>query len=829
MTINSPITSTIPTRLRLGSGIFAVPFLVLSLLAALYMAASPAHGDTSTLERERERRSAQALEAQQELLRGDRAYEAGNYEEAVAAYAAARGLLGPAAPTNALWKASTERYAQASVEQARHLAKTGSREEAHALLDTVLKADVAPGYSGATQLKAQIDDPLHYNPALTPEHVIDVDKVRRLLYEAEGFASLGRYGQSLAFYEEVLRHDPTNTAARRGMEAVHQQVALYSDAASDETRATMLAAVDEAWEIKVNPNDFEANLNPDLEGGMGPGGRSAEEKLRSIIVPQVELEGVNLSEAIEYLRQVSASLDLITLDPEQRGVSFVVDLGTGESDVAKRISTTRFDLKLHNVPIGKILKYINEATGTTTRVDEYAVTIRAVGVTDTDLVTRSFRVPPDFLSREAIGEQAADDDPFAPEKGGNQGLLPQRLSPKEFLKSKGVSFPEGASASLNARTSTLQVTNTRMNVDFVEQVVAAITEKEPVVVVVEVRIINTSQELLEELGYDWITSGGHLNGGLYPNGGTPGNGTAIADFTAPGFDGVTSGLRSGEATSSDDTVDTLIKSGFANNDQEGARAPGIISLVGAWDSGTVGVMLRGLDQHKGIDQMFKKTVVTRSGQKAVIESVIEMIVPTEYEPPQVSIASGGAAVDLITGEAAAASTTFATPSTPTAFETRKLGCMLEVEPLVGPNRQYVELSLQPTVRRFDGFIDYGTPINGGNSSFGINFGGIGVPGVPTFNRSSNFGELTANSILMPVFSVIRSNSNLTIADGETVVMGGLLEDHHLKYEDKVPILGDLPLVGRFFRSESESSDRNALVIMVTVRLVDPSGHPYRGR
>jgi len=794
------------------------------------MTATPAHGDTSILEQERERRSAQAVEAQQELLRGDRAYEAGNYEEAVTAYAAARGLLGPAAPTNALWKASAERYAQASVEQARHLAKTGSQEEAHALLDTVLSADLAPGHSGATQLKAQIDDPLRYNPALTPEHVGEVDKVRRLLYEAEGFASLGRYGQSLAFYEEVLRQDPTNTAARRGMEAVHQQVALYSDAASDETRGAMLAAVDEAWEIKVNPIDFEANLNPDIEGGMGPGGRSAEEKLRSIVVPQVDLEGVNLSEAIEYLRQVSASLDLLTLDPEQRGVSFVVDLGTGESDVAKRISTTRFDLKLRNVPIGKILKYINEATGTATRVDEYAVTVRAVGVTDTDVVTRSFRVPPDFLSRESIGEQGGDDDPFGGDKEGSGGLLPQRLSPLDFLKSKGVSFPEGASASLNARTSILQVTNTRVNLDYVEQIVAAITEKEPVVVVIETRIINTSQDILEELGYDWITNGGHLSGGLYVGGGTTGNGSAIGDFASPGFDSITSGLRSGDGTHSDDAIDTLIRNGFANSDQEGARGPGIITLAAVSNSGTIAAMMRGLDQHKGIDQMYKKSVVTRSGQKAVIESVIEMIIPTEYEPPQIPNTVGGSAiVDLVTGEVAAASVSFATPATPTAFEMRKLGCMLEVEPLVGPDRQYVELSIQPTVRRFDGFIDYGTPINGGSSGFDINFEGVGVAGIPSFNRSSNFGQVTANSILMPVFSVIRSNANLTIADGETVVMGGLLEDHHFKYEDKVPILGDLPLVGRFFRSESESSNRNALVIMVTVRLVDPSGHPYRGR
>ncbi len=37
-------------------------------------------------------------------------------------------------------------------------------------------------------------------------------------------------------------------------------------------------------------------------------------------------------------------------------------------------------------------------------------------------------------------------------------------------------------------------------------------------------------------------------------------------------------------------------------------------------------------------------------------------------------------IDLVTGESGSATTSFATPSTPTAFETTKLGCMLEVEP-----------------------------------------------------------------------------------------------------------------------------------------------------
>ena len=76
---------------------------------------------------------------------------------------------------------------------------------------------------------------------------------------------------------------------------------------------------------------------------------------------------------------------------------------------------------------------------------------------------------------------------------------------------------------------------------------------------------------------------------------------------------------------------------------------------------------------------------------------------------------------------------------------------------------------------------------------------------------------------MPVFSSIRADANLVIGDGQTIVMGGLLTNSITKVEDKTPVLGDLPLVGRFFRSEALTNERSALVILVTVRLQDPSG------
>ena len=48
----------------------------------------------------------------------------------------------------------------------------------------------------------------------------------------------------------------------------------------------------------------------------------------------------------------------------------------------------------------------------------------------------------------------------------------------------------------------------------------------------------------------------------------------------------------------------------------------------------------------------------------------------------------------------------------------------------------------------------------------------------------------------------------------------------LKVKDKVPVIGDLPLVGRLFRSESSSTFKKNLMIFVTPTIIDPAGNRY---
>jgi len=143
---------------------------------------------------------------------------------------------------------------------------------------------------------------------------------------------------------------------------------------------------------------------------------------------------------------------------------------------------------------------------------------------------------------------------------------------------------------------------------------------------------------------------------------------------------------------------------------------------------------------------------------------------------------------------------------------RPVGVKMEVDPVIGPDGYTIDLSLAPEVTEFDGFINYGSPIQTSATD------ALGNPTTVV---------LTPNIINQPVFSTRKVTTAVTIWDGQTVAMGGLIREDVQDVEDKVPLLGDLPIVGRLFQSKAEDHYKRNLMVFVTARLIDPSGQPLR--
>ena len=805
--------------------------LMAAAVCSVALVSPSAAQDSSTLaQAELQRRAAAVDEARVLLEQGDEAYQAGRFEEALQAYRGAVELIPANAPILAEQRAAAvERLAQASVERAKELRRLGDVEEAGKVLDAVLADNVAPGHPAATMEQEQLLDPLRTNPAVEVEHARDVDEVRRLLYKAQGAYDLGNFDEAQGRYEEVLRIDPTNSAARRGMEKAAGARSSYARAAFDQTRAAMLEQVDAAWELKVPPVLETDSRDPGI--GQMETVTDYREKVVNMIIPAMVLEDVNLVEALDFLRAQAVELDTFELDPARKGVNLVMDVGGPDSDVGKAIRARRFNINLRNIPFDQALSYLCEQTGTR-RVDQpFAITIRPLAGASEDMVAKTYNVPPDFLTSGGEAEPAGEVDPFA-DAPANGGLLSTRLTAEEVLNRRGVSFPEGASAAFNPSNSTLRVLNTPDNHSIVEQIVEALSQSEPTSVIVTVKILKTQQVNLEELGFDWLLGDFGLggSGGVpgrdagYLTGGTPGNGGDLSDVATADLyrRGLTAGNRSGEEAILGNAIDSLIGNndrGFGNIP---ARAPGALWVNGVLNNTNVTMLMRGISQKKGIDIAAVPAVTTRSGQAASVRSVYDFIYASEYEPPEIPNNVGGdGIVDLDTGELLPQEPQVSpvTPSNPTSFEGREIGVVLEVLPTASADKRFVDISLKPELTEFDGFINYGSPILAGQDV------GLGIGPNGLFVDAEDI-VVTPNEILMPVFSKIGTETALTVADNSTIVLGGLLDERVQNVEDKTPILGDLPMVGRLFQSKANSPVKTAIVIMVHVRVVDAAGRPF---
>ena len=771
------------------------------------------------------KRKAMVEEARVLVAQGDQALQEDKPADAVEAYAGARELLPDVPALKEMREAVTERYIVAALSQSAAFANRGDLKAANAMVDRILEKGVAPNNASALKMKKMLNNPVRIEPALTPQHHKNIKEVLRLIELANSAIGLGRYDLAAECYEDILSIDPHNVLARRGLMQVIHLKGESKIAAYDHTRAEMLYQVDKAWELSVRAQNEEPGQPIRIPVEEEPKDITVEAKLNRIMIPRVALDDVNLRDAIEFLRVSSASQDLMTVDQAKRGINFTINLGPEDSPIVQGMADKRFDLRLQEVPVVEVLKYITELTGTAYKVDPYAVTIIPRSQVTDEVFMRTYSVPPDFISAlsEDAGGGVGETDPFAVAEP-TQGLIQARLPVQELLQRKGIPFGDGASASYSAATNQLIFVNTADNHSLVQQIIDIIKDSDPIVISVQVTMIKAQQQHLEELGFDWLLNPYRVNRGdlVSLTGGTPGNtlGRTWGDFsnvlpptggpdaTAPNV--ITNGLRSGDRAFVVDNIDDII-----NNPTRSAQAsrvaPGIMAMTGVFSDGAAQVIMRGLDQKTGIDTMARPSVVTRNGESARITLAREFIYPTEYDPPELQ--QGGGGNNNFGGGGGGRGPAFpVVPANPTAFETRDVGINLEVLPVADENKQFISVTLNPEIVEFDGFVNYGSPIT--------------VPVEDVFGGFSRV-TLTENQILMPVFSTKRAVSQLTVQDGATVVFGGLLTQSVESVEDKVPVLGDIPVLGRMFSSKSHLPVSTAIIFMVKVDLMDATGRPYR--
>jgi general secretion pathway protein D len=329
------------------------------------------------------------------------------------------------------------------------------------------------------------------------------------------------------------------------------------------------------------------------------------------------------------------------------------------------------------------------------------------------------------------------------------------------------------------------------------------------------------------LGGGWVKQSGNRNIGLNKFGGDSGYGTNNRYLSTM------SNHIDGE--------------GYSTNDQ-------FVRMNAFLGNADLSMILHMLSQRSDTDLLSAPKVITRPGEEAVMKVVTEYIYPTDYDVQLQSSSSGGGGNNGGSSQSAILAVV-----EPQSFTMREVGVILTVTPTLTDDGNVVDLELNTQVVDEPTWKNYGMRIPfTGNSSL-QNFQGLGeiFTGLSqifttlgtaikpetkeeladtAMNSASAALENLTNSDGMtyydapmeqPFFHVRSIDSKVSVYPGATIVMGGLITEQRRAMDDKVPYLGDIPFLGRFFRSHSELTSKRNLLIFVTTRIIDGRGREMR--
>ena len=260
------------------------------------------------------------------------------------------------------------------------------------------------------------------------------------------------------------------------------------------------------------------------------------------------------------------------------------------------------------------------------------------------------------------------------------------------------------------------------------------------------------------------------------------------------------------------------------------------------------MILHMLSQRSDTDLLSAPKVLTRPGEEATIKVVTEYIYPTDYDVQLQSSSSGSSGGY---GGGGGSSMILAVVE-PQSFTMREVGVILDVTPTLTDDGNLIDLHLQTQVVDEPTWKNYGMkiPFSGNSNQTLLDPGAVWAATMATlkdigYSVTQELINSTGNKIInsteetlrassskveyydapmeQPFFHVRSIDTSVSVYPGATIVMGGLITEARKAMDDKVPFLGDLPFIGRFFRSHSEWTNKRNLLIFVTTRLVDVRG------
>lgn len=721
----------------------------------------------------------------------------GDFDGASAKLTAASASL----PSNTLTQDTLEDLTKQKndllIQKSQYLLEKGDTTGAKEALDAYIAATSPEGRAVKKQSvkieEAELRPALQPIEKINPEFVADQKRLAALAAKGRSQYAAGAYDEAQETFRTIETIASDNAEAKYFLKRIAEEKARIGVLNREKTRSQMLEEVAKAWQrpgVYIEPPE-NTNGGSKADGGL-------VKKLDSIILPSVSFNGAELGQVVSTLSALSEEFDTSTTGT--KGVNLVL------SGPLPGATVSKVNITVRGLSLKRILDIVTQATDYEYLIEADLVQIRPSGGIGT-LTTEQFPVNKATLTRmTGLGAASATTpaatstaDPFAPAPtaaptadapaGGESDAI------RRFLQSAGVSFDGVPSSSLAYDGAAIIVTQTPRNIEKIRNILARYNDIRQVEI--EAKFLDVKEGSLDELGVSWNSIAFTENGQTF-------------GFKAGSGDGLRR-LSSAFTTSSSSgavdirTVDELGNVTTSSYPSAPPSPPGSVDLGGGINLGTftgiigdvsIDASLRALSRRQGSDLLSAPKVTVMSGRRANITVAQELRYPESYGQMESDVGTTGG---TLTGGSAGVTITSGRPE---RFTSRNVGVELAVTPTVEDDDYSISLDLNPRVTEFEGFVEYGGP-------------SIAISGGTTVT--------TPSGNYVPIFTLREITTQVTVWDGATLVMGGLTREEVRRVNDKVPVLGDIPFIGRAFQSKGEASEKRNLLVFVTANLVSPGG------
>lgn len=560
------------------------------------------------------------------------------------------------------------------------------------------------------------------------------------------------------------------------------------------SRTKALAMVSDAW-MPPTPAAVREQAGKSTGAARPSGAVATQRKLDEIIIPEVIFNERPIRSAIEELQALSVRWDKQSPDGS-KGLDLVLRLPPAEQGFDPEAAT--ISLEVRGSTLQQILEYVcasvrgSEKFRFETEANNVVVVLPISGARE-GLEVRTFDLPPSLVA----DLKTAETDPAAL---GKLVLADMGVN-TEIENSNAVLFRESGKLVVRTTPAELIKIDLRIRDVGIDQV--------PEIYEIETKFLQFTENDVKNFT-------ANISMQMYQNNLIPQTGSYSP--VPPGQNFVPSVPGLGLASGGGGT------SGLRGTSGLNANGASVVALSSLLDptypqlaSNQVGLnyqilgrgvsfVLQMLQNAIGKDLVAAPRVTVADGKESKITIARRMYYPTSYTQPTVPSNDQGIGAGFIL------------PSNPTGFEYRDVGVSLIVTAKSTANPGTVDLDFrQLLVEDFEGFIDYGANIN--SVTFGQSpFISGSVDTVPPQTI-----PVSQAPFLVPIFSKRSLESRVRLEDQQTVAIGGLLAESVQLVDDSVPGLGDVPLLGRLFRSEASQKIKSNLVVFCTVRIIGPDG------